>query len=113
MTSDQEPCPNPDCGSRSSFEGFCSDCGRSLSNGVQSTLPSTADRLLQRPVPEPTAIKSASDETSGTLLAIPYLWVSTAIGGPEPQQMIRAMQASGMSQLDALAQMCEEGGVTD
>jgi hypothetical protein len=55
VTSDQEPCPNPDCGSRRSFEGFCSDCGRSLSNGVQSTLPSTADRPLQRSVPEPTA----------------------------------------------------------
>jgi len=107
VTSDQEPCPR--CGSRHSFEGFCNGCGHSLSYGDQLTLPSTADRPLQRPVPEPTAIKSVSDETRSVLLAIPYLWVSTAIGGSAPQQMIRAMQASGMSELDALAQMCEEG----
>ena len=107
MTSDQEPCPHR-C-SRGSFEGFCIDCGRSLSNGGQSTLPSTADRSLQRPVPEPTAIKSVSDETRSVLLAIPYLWVSTAIGGSTPLQMIRAMQADGISELDALVQMCEAG----
>ena len=43
------------------------------------------------------------------LEGMPYGWVSTAIGGSEPQQMVRAMQTSGMSQLDALAQMCEAG----
>ncbi len=33
MTSDQEPCPH--CGFRRSFEGFCGDCGQSLSYGDQ------------------------------------------------------------------------------
>ena len=51
----------------------------------------------------------ASDMTPRILQAIPYLWVSKAFGSAEPQQMVRAMQASGMSQLDALAQMCEAG----
>ena len=50
-----------------------------------------------------------SDVTIDMLEGMPYGWVSTAIGGSEPQQMVRAMQTSGMSQLDALAQMCEAG----
>ena len=52
-----------------------------------------------------------SDREANALIlqGSPYLWVSTAIGGSTPLQMIRAMQADGISELDALVQMCEAG----
>ena len=52
---------------------------------------------------------SGRDANALILQGMPYLWVSTAIGGSTPLQMIRAMQADGISELDALVQMCEAG----
>jgi uncharacterized protein YjbI with pentapeptide repeats len=52
---------------------------------------------------------SDRDANALILQGSPYLWVSTAIGGSTPLQMIRAMQADGISELDALVQMCEAG----
>ena len=129
MTSDQEPCPNPDCGSRRSFEGFCSDCGGSLSKGVQSTLPSTADRPLQRPVPEPPVPKATVREpnrpnpipndgisfdvpryrardSERRLAALIHDWFEFVFSSAEAEQELRRLQQSGFTKGEALATIC-------
>ena len=52
---------------------------------------------------------SGRDANALILQGMPYQWVSTAIGGATPLQMIRAMQADGISELEALVQTCETG----
>ena len=78
---------------------FCSRCGANIGAVEEEEEPSNVE--------DPTL--SDRDANALILQGSPYLWVSTAIGGSTPLQMIRAIQADGISELDALVQMCEAG----
>jgi hypothetical protein len=107
---------------------FCSRCGANIGAVEEEEEPSnvedptTAEQVVDRSFmrdtyreerEEPSNVEdpTLSDRDANALIlqGFPHLWVSTAIGGSTPLQMIRAMQADGISELDALVQMCEAG----